>query len=305
VFEDRLWAQDLQRWDDVEKPAALGETWRLAAIEPSELSDDALAGYFGDCFAHLSTALGRHHSFNLAYLVPVGSFLLQAEAWGLPPGLIVEALDGASPISAGQSSQLDALVAALRRDAEARAMLTPSEDPAAIVRALRSREGETGIAARLYFDWVGYIAVGGFDPIDTYALERPETLIEHVSSAVEKTTAAEAKQGRDAIAQARSLVPDSERRLFDSLIAEARLVHRLKDERGIFNDHPARGLVRRAALEAGHRLVAIGVLEDPEHLLEGDLHEIQQALRDPASLDAASLVERYEFRLSNSDLRPR
>jgi pyruvate,water dikinase len=62
----------------------------------------------------------------------------------------------------------------------------------------------------------------------------------------------------------RSRVPGAERPLFDELLAEARFMNRLRDERGMYNDLWGTGLARRALLEAGRRLVANGVLPEAE-----------------------------------------
>ena len=60
------------------------------------------------------------------------------------------------------------------------------------------------------------------------------------------------------IAGVRAKVPDEHREEFDELLGEARLIYRLRDERGVFSDIWASGIMRRAALAAGRRLAAHG-----------------------------------------------
>ena len=50
---------------------------------------------------------------------------------------------------------------------------------------------------------------------------------------------------------------------FDELLGEARLTYRLRDERGVYSDIWAAGLMRRAALAAGRRVTKRGRLADP------------------------------------------
>ena len=54
----------------------------------------------------------------------------------------------------------------------------------------------------------------------------------------------------------RAKVPEEHRGEFDELLGEARLMYRLRDERGVFSDIWASGLMRRAVLAAGRRLAA-------------------------------------------------
>ena len=54
----------------------------------------------------------------------------------------------------------------------------------------------------------------------------------------------------------RAQVPDEHRAEFDELLGEARLTYRIRDERGVFSDIWASGLMRRAVLAAGRRLAA-------------------------------------------------
>ena len=59
-------------------------------------------------------------------------------------------------------------------------------------------------------------------------------------------------------AELREAVPDDELQLFDELLAEARLVYRLRDERGLYSDSAAVGLLRLALIELGRRMFEAG-----------------------------------------------
>ena len=100
--------------------------------------------------------------------------------------------------------------------------------------------------------------MSGFDIVDQSAYERPFALLAPLRAAVENDSPVVEDEVRHAIADVRGLVSESHRAEFDDLLAEARLTFRIKDERGLYNDMPRKGIARRAVLEAGRRLAAIG-----------------------------------------------
>ena len=53
-------------------------------------------------------------------------------------------------------------------------------------------------------------------------------------------------------------------------------MYRLRDERGVFSDIWASGLMRRAALGAGRRLATSGRIQDPEHIVDATADEMAQ-----------------------------
>ena len=58
------------------------------------------------------------------------------------------------------------------------------------------------------------------------------------------------------------MVPAAHQAEFDELLGEARLTYRLRDERGVYSDIWASGLMRRAALAAGRRVASRGRIDD-------------------------------------------
>ena len=76
-------------------------------------------------------------------------------------------------------------------------------------------------------------------------------------------------------------MPEAHRDAFDALLAEARLTYPIRDERGVFSDIWASGLMRRAALAAGRRLAERGLLHDPVHIVDAGLTEMLALLGAP------------------------
>jgi phosphohistidine swiveling domain-containing protein len=80
------------------------------------------------------------------------------------------------------------------------------------------------------------------------------------------------------------------------LLGEARLVYRLRDERGVFSDIWASGIMRRAALGAGRRVAGRGGLHDPEHMVDASLDEMCALVRGAAEPSADELADRAAAR---------
>ena len=59
-----------------------------------------------------------------------------------------------------------------------------------------------------------------------------------------------------------------------NLLGEARLTYRLRDERGVYSDIWASGLMRRAALAAGRRVASRGRIATAQQMLDASLDEM-------------------------------
>ncbi len=282
VFTDRPWRAALEEWDARLKPASVRAHLELGRIEPTTLDADALVAHLDRCQAQLAQMLRQRGRLTLPCLLPIGDFLAHAMDWtGLPSTALLRPLRGAAPVSAGASEELERLVAAVRRDSGARHDLDAA--PPEAIRRLRHRGGEVGAAAAGYLDLVGHRLVAGYDVSDPCALEMPALLVETIRGALEHPGDA---GGADDVDAVRARVPAAERGHFDQLLAEARHVYRLRDERGLFSDLWAGGLLRRALLAAGARLADAGRLHAPEHLLEATSEEIHRLLTGAGSADS-------------------
>ena len=146
-----------------------------------------------------------------------------------------------------------------------------------------------------YLDLVGYRLLDGFDISEPTALELPDVLLRAMR------IAAEGKSPDDAgvderIADIRGKVPEEHRAEFDELLGEARLMYRLRDERGVYSDIWASGLMRRAALAAGRRLAERGQIDEPVHLVDATLDEMLALLAGSGGPSADELADRAAYR---------
>lgn len=299
VFATRFWRQQLAEWTTTVKPAAIAAHREIQAIDPGGLSDDDLAAHLRRCRDHHAAMLAQHMRYTAAAIVPTGDFLAHAIEWtGLSPAELLGLMRGTSPVSAGASAELAALTEALRADLEALDLLHAEGDPAGRLAALRSRGGATGAAVGAYLDLVGYRLLDGFDIVNPCAIELPDVLLRTLRVAVEGPVAADDPQER--IQAVRAKVPEAHQEDFDGLLEEARLTYPIRDERGVFSDIWASGLMRRAALAAGRRVAERGRIQEAVHLLEAGLEEMVDLLLGRGGPGADDLAARAAFRAAHT-----
>src|SRR5262249_50902916 len=162
----------------------------------------------------------------------VGDFLAHAGDWtGLPHSDLLGLLRGTAAVSAGSSDEMESLKQAFAKDAGARAVLDSDGDPGNVLARLRALPGAAGAAVHGYLHLVGCRLIDGFDIAEPSALELPDALLR----AIRITVSGEAPAASNIlarVAEARAKVPAEHRAEFDELLAEARLMYRLRDERG-------------------------------------------------------------------------
>ena len=274
VWATKVWRQQLDEWDTSAKPTAIATHRELQAVDVDALTDDELVGYLARCRDHHSQMIFQHMRFTASAMIPVGDLLAHLESWtSVPRADALAMMRGAAPVSAGASGELERLIAAINQDESARALLESDADPGATLAGLRALDGPVGDAMSQYLDLVGCRLLDGFDISGRYALELPDALLRSIRLSVggagNDTDEVDAR-----IAAIRSQVPEEHQAEFDDLLGEARLMYRLRDERGVFSDIWASGIMRRAAISAGRRVQAKGRIHDAEHFVDAGFDEM-------------------------------
>ncbi len=297
AFDQKRWRADLAEWDEVDRPAAITEHRALQAVDPTALSDEELGAHLARCADHIEKMTYLHHKYTATAMVTVGDFLAGAQEWtGASVSELMEVLRGTSPISNGfAAAELDALGAAIQANTTAAAILSGASAAETLVSL--TADPDVGAAARAYLDAVRYRCVG-YDVGDPAAGEMPELLVETIRAAVVGVAAAPCEDDR--LAEIRARVPAEHLAEFDERLGEARLMNRLRDERGVYSDGWATGLARRAVLEAGRRLHAAGKLAEPAHAVDMDADELGALLRGEPGPGAEEVAARYEWRTTHS-----
>jgi pyruvate,water dikinase len=300
TFDKKLWREQLKEWDETCKPASIAAHRSIQAVDPDALSDEDLAAYLVRCRDHHAAMIFQHMRFTAGAVVPVGDFLAHVGDWtGLPPSELLGLMRGSSPVSAGASAQLERLITAVREDPSALARLQSEEDPGEVLAGLRSIDGAVGSAVSGYLDLVGYRLLDGFDISEPAALEMPDVLLRAIRIAVEGNGLAPSDV-EDQVAAVRSKVPEEHRAEFDEILGEARLTYRLRDERGVYSDIWASGLMRRAVLAGGRRLEGRGQIHTAVHLVDATLDEMCSLLSGSAAPSADELAERAQYRATHN-----
>jgi rifampicin phosphotransferase len=191
------------------------------------------------------------------------------------------------------------LIAAISADATAQQLLDSSDDPGEVLEALRSLDSDAGRALSSYLDLVGYRLLDGFDISGPCAIELPDVLLRSIRIAVSQGEVEESDV-EQRIADVRSQVPEEHREQFDELLGEARLTYRIRDERGVFSDIWASGLMRRAVLAGGRRVAAQGRIHEADHLIDAGFDEMRSLLSGGEAPSADELAGRAAYRASHS-----
>ena len=296
VFAQKLWREQLRDWDENCKPAAIATHRELQAVDPDALSDAELVAYLTRCRDHHSAMIAQHMRFTAGAVLPTGDFLAHVGDWtGLPPSELLGLMRGSAEVSAGGSDEMERLKGAFAQDPAAREVLASDGDPAQVLASLRSLGGEAGAAVSGYLDLVGNRLIDGFDIAEPTALELPDALLRAIRIAV--SGEAQAASDVDArIAEVRAKVPAAHQDEFDELLGEARLTYRLRDERGVYSDIWASGLMRRAALAAGRRVARRGRIATPQQMLDASLDEMCALVAGTGGPSADELASRAEYR---------
>jgi phosphohistidine swiveling domain-containing protein len=296
VFAQKLWRDQLRDWDEKCKPAAIAAHRELQAVNPDNLTDVELAAYLKRCRDHHAAMISQHMRFTAGTLLPTGDFLAHVGGWtSLPHSELLGLMRGSAEVSAGGSGELERLKQAFAQDPAAREILASASDPSQVLTRLRSLGGETGAAVSGYLDLVGNRLVDGFDIAEPTALELPDALLRAMrvalSGEVQTVVSDNAR-----IAEVRAQVPEAHRAEFDELLSEARLLYRLRDERGVYSDIWASGLMRRAALAAGRRVTARGRIATPQQMLDASLDEMCALVTGSGGPSADELAKRAGYR---------
>ncbi len=281
VWATQLWRVDVDRFDNEVKPDSRARNRAMAAVDVTALSDAELADHLDACRDNVDLMVERHHLFNGCALVAVGDYLATVLPWGVAsPSELLGLLQGCSQASAGSCDELAVLADALRTDTEARAILD-GDNATLAIESLRARPAPVGPATQAVIDFVGLRPIDGFDILNPLVMEQPELLVRTIVEALGDSPAAGSEADVAAATdRVRSRVPEEHRETFDARLAEARLVYHVRDERGLYQDVWAWGISRKAVLEIGRRLAAVGRIADPQDVFDASYSDMRAILRN-------------------------
>jgi rifampicin phosphotransferase len=299
AYGEKLWQKDLKRWDTAVKPDSIARNLALSTVDVDALDHDGLIDHVHQCRLNMFEMTSRHHMFSSVSSRPATVFALNVHEWtGLETDVIFQLLDGASPISAGNTPEFLAVVDAVKKDDAALGILSSDQSSESRLLELRELPGLVGDSVRRFWLTDGHRLASGFDLQNQCAFELPNTMIDRILHAATARFKDRSHGAREEAIRIRELVPTNHRAEFDDQLEDARNLARLKDERGLYNDVWATGITRKAILGAGRRLVADGLLSNGEQLVEADWGEIQSLLRGNQIVTDEELITRRKDRMS-------
>ena len=297
AIENKLWREDLKRWDEEVKPDSIRRHQKLQAVDIEQLNTNALIEHLVDCFENTKLMWYRHHMFTIASVMPVGMYLAQACEWtGVAAAEALGLLKGSSPVSKGVAFDELLQIAQFLKQTGFDPNQYRAQSATEVLQMLRSMPEPVGPAVEEYLHIVGYQLTSGYDITELFALEAPEVLVAGIFRTVANLgqPGTEETEERHRI-EVRGKVPVEHQAEFDSLLQEARYINPLRDERGVYNEGKAYGLARRAVLEAGRRLHAEDRLHEVSALVHASHEEMLAMLRGEAGPDQVELKRRQDW----------
>lgn len=303
AFAADLPARALARWSAEWRPELERRIADLAAEELPAFDRPALRRHLERVQALLVDGQRIHFLLFLPYLLALHDLVRAAEellGWGEADALGL--VGGLSGTTSAPARDLQAVAAAVGRVPAARELLAgwagaPLPEVVAGLRAAGAPETAARLEAHL--ERFG-CRVTGYDPGRPTLAERPELLLGLLRDLVREgaspdslTAALEARRAAADAAMARALdergAPPEDRERMAELVARAREVWPVREENLFYTDSVPCGLLRRAAMEIGRRLVAAGALRHADDACWLEAEELWAVLDGGDHAEAAAV----------------
>jgi rifampicin phosphotransferase len=286
VFATRLWRQDRAHWRNELAPKLRQRNLELQQIDLATLDDTALRLQVEATRKACLESWRIHFLLLPADGIPVGDWLRHTCEWtGVPSTEALTVLKGKAQGGVAPLALLDQLADAVRGvEASMEILRDGSLDAHNRLRRLRVSDPEVARALDTYLNEYGFRLITGFDLCDLTLRELPHVLLSGIAAQIDKRTPLQDNAAQEEAAlQLRNRVPTAARAVYDTLFEEACSAYGFQDENvGVTTLWPS-GLMRRALLAAGERLVSRGVVKRPEHLLDATSAEVAALLGGPGT----------------------
>lgn len=276
------WRTRMNEWRNVEKPFFIRRNRELQAVDLEGLDDPSLLVHLDEAIAHLHRGLIAHFEIAPIEAAPFGMLCVEAEQWGFTPEELLDILVGASPATTAPSLELEPLRAELR----ARECDPTSLDD------IRVCSDE---AATLLDAWLAdraWLVSTGYDLDDRTLGEMPGVVLAAVKAPPPQPIT------HDPVAAFKRRVPENAQDEFERLAHSAREAFALRDENGPLTAEWPIGLVRRALLEVGRRLVDRALLREAALATAATRDEVGAMLSGGDKAAAEAVHRRHEGRMA-------
>jgi len=303
---EKNFLRDLKLWDDAIKPSSIKQLRALQEVELHALATSELIEHLSRCLEAAKSMTFNHHQFTYTSFVPIGDFIRQVSDWtGKKPIDILRLLQGSDNsrlLVAHELSKVQRFIDCLKNNADAIKLLAGAEgnDPesaARILSDLESLEGDIKDGLQFFREYCEYRIISGYDITYETFTERPDLMLKSLRSLLNQGLYSHRTASQDEINAISDLVPLKERAMYDEMVCDARRMERLRDERGMFSDLWAIGILRCAYLEAGKRLFNAGLIDAPKLALDASFKEISSLLEGRPIVTSNELQQRAEYRM--------
>jgi pyruvate,water dikinase len=274
-------------WASETRPRLTAENERLQQIDVSSLDDAALDAHVGELLDHARDNYELHFWLHGHDLGPIAQLLQACEGWGISGADAAAALAGASPTT----------VEPLQVLCQLRKIVETANRPVDSLDDVRAVSNEAAKLLDDYLERRGNLLATGYDITDSTLAELPGVVLDSIRTAKMPSDA------DDTTAGLRSQVPEDDRATFDRYLDQARRVMDMRDDNGPLTAEWPTGLIRRALLECGRRLVERSSLQQTVHVLELEPDEARRCLTGDLP-SAAELVSRRRRRVDLGQLDP-
>jgi pyruvate,water dikinase len=289
VLQARPWVDVARQWSSEIKPGLEEANRRFQDVDVTALDDEELGRHVADLLAHCRTNAELHFWLHGHDLGPLARYLYCCQGWGITADEALPALAGASPSTSEPLRQL----------AELRRMVNDSGVNPTSLEDVRNVSRETAAALDAYLARRGQLIVTRYDLDGLTLAELPGVVLTSIRDASEPIEV----DAAPIAAALRERVPEGEREQFDVALSDARAVMDMRDDNGPLTYEWPYGLLRRALLEVGQRLVAQRHADHPELALELTPAEAPVVLT-AATPDGPELARRAAERAAKAQLTP-
>lgn len=285
-----------RRWNASLADEQRAELRRRTAIDLRALDDAELFAHIRELRTFTMTSMQLHFELMFPHAIGVHELCRVCEQlldWNVSKSM--QLLAGLSTASAAPVRQLEQ-IANLARDRPATREVL---ETAGMHVVERLREVDPEVHAQLV-DFLGFWGLRTFGP-DCSApnvADRPDLIASLLAKLLRDGGLLDLEPERQrVIAEARAALGSADdRRRFDDALAYAELVYPLREDNVILTDQMVIGLVRRAGIEAGRRLVARGLARKLDDAMMLGVDELEDLLARGA--DARALVNRRRSELA-------
>jgi rifampicin phosphotransferase len=265
-------------WASNHRPRLRREIEQHAALDLVTLDDAALFQYLEDLKVFYAQCMQLHFTLFIPHIVGLYDLAVACEellGWNLQK--TIGLLQGLSNTSTASTDELAAIARRASQRIATRELLearTPD-----ILKRLDDIDPPVAKELRQYLQFWGLRPIGPEAGCPTVA-DQPQLVADLIADLLSQDGQRDLSAARVALVkEARTRLTGSARQRFDAALAYAERVYPLREDNVLLTDQLPTGLLRRVALEAGRRLVNLGLLGRAEEAVMLTADELREALR--------------------------